>query len=301
MDVYRRTIQMDGHRHQQVLCLMSDLHLDASDHDRALLIADLEHARALNARVSINGDIFDAILPSDRKRHHPAVMAAAPDRDDLLNQIVEYAVNVLAPYADLIDVISPGNHERSVLKHHHIDIVSMLVYALNQHLPEGAQRIHQGSYRGFQRYVFKGGGTSKFSRSFTFFRHHGRGGGAPVTGGAIDLNRIRQDFDADLYWMGHKHQNIGRGFTRISMSTRDKIQVRKQRAVMSEGYKRQFADEDPGADGDIGDYGETFYAVSEQGAQWVLLELSRDINAVGFDAGLRWSVADSPHMLGATV
>jgi len=85
MDVYRRTIQMDGHRHQQVLCLMSDLHLDASDHDRDLLIADLERARALNARVSINGDIFDAILPSDRKRHHPAVMAAAPDRDDLLN------------------------------------------------------------------------------------------------------------------------------------------------------------------------------------------------------------------------
>ena len=73
MDIYRKTITHEGSSGSTVLALLSDLHIDASDHDRDLLIADLEAARELDARVSINGDMFDAIVPSDRRRHHNSV------------------------------------------------------------------------------------------------------------------------------------------------------------------------------------------------------------------------------------
>jgi len=299
MDIYKRTIPFSGST-RKTFCLMSDLHLDARDHDRELLLHDLRRARELNARISINGDIFDGILPSDRKRHHPAVMTADPTRDDILNQMVKMAVEVLGPYADLIDVISPGNHERSLLKHHHIDIVSMLIFALNQKLPEGAQPIHQGAYRGFQQYSFRKGGKSKDVKQFLIFRHHGRGGAAHVTGGALDLDRIRKDFEADLYWIGHKHNSIGRKFTRISVGSGGRLKARQQRAVMSAGYKHGFHIEDPAEDGDIGDFGEQFYSVSEQGAQWLVVDLrsTHTTNSAGWTNGMRWTVADAPEVIG---
>lgn len=296
MDVYRRRIQMESTTHRQIFALLSDLHLDAADHDRDALMRDLEAARALNARISINGDIFDAIVPSDRKRHHPSVSHANPERDDIFNQLVQMAVDVLGPYADLIDVISPGNHERSVLKYHHIDLISMLIFALNQRLPDDAQRIHQGSYRGFQQYIFN---HNRFAKSFVIFRHHGRGGAAPVTGGALDLDRIRKDFDADLYWMGHKHGSIGRKFTRVAVGPQGHIYTKSQRACMSAGYKSRIGVENPNVDGDIADFGEQFYGTTEQGAQWCVLDVrhgssqhSRD-----FERHIRWSISDSPQML----
>jgi hypothetical protein len=292
MDLYKRIITQDRTR-RHVFALLSDLHLDASDHDRQLLQHDLKAARELNARISINGDIFDAIVPSDHKRYHPSVSSAAPDRDDIFNQMINYAVEILRPYADLIDVISPGNHERAVLKHHHIDLISMLIYALNRELPDGAQRIHQGAYRGFQQYIFRNENNSKHTVQFVLFRHHGRGGSAPVTGGALDLDRIRKDFDADLYWIGHKHQSIGRRFTRVSVGPFGSLKVKEQRAVMSGGYKAGISTEDPGEHGDKADFGEEFYNTSQQGAQWLVIDV--DASATLYNRGIRWSVSDVPY------
>lgn len=295
MDIFRTTIESKKNVNQTILGLFSDLHLDAADHDRELLKRDLDTAANLNTRISINGDMFDAIVPSDRKRHHNKVNDI--DRDDIFNELVRDAIKLLTPYADHIDVIAPGNHERSVLKYHHIDLISMVVFGLNQKRSDKLKPIHQGSYRGFQQYVFRSG--KRGGIIFNMFRHHGRGGSAPVTGGALDLDRIRKDFDADLYWIGHKHSDIMRKFTRVSLGSRGKLRVQPQRAVISAGYKRQLSVEDPYNDGDIGDFGEQFYSLSEQGAQWVLIESDShyQTTSAGFVNGLRWSIADSPYQL----
>jgi hypothetical protein len=301
MDIWegRITYKSNG---STILALLSDLHIDAADHDRELLIEDLETAKKLGARISINGDTIDGILPSDRKRHHPSVGKHDPKRDDIMNQIVRQAVDVLSPYADYIDVISPGNHERSILKYHHVDITSMIVGMLNAVRSDDLPPIHVGSYRGFQVYRFRssaaGGGGG---RTLTVFRHHGRGGSAPVTGGALDLDRIRKDFDADLYWIGHKHQSIQRAFSRYSIGSGGKLYERRQRAIMSAGYKSRLTTEEPDVFGDIGDYGEQFYNVSQTGAQWVLIQYSADSNSRAYTRGIRWSVMDSPYPLLQTI
>lgn len=293
MDIWEGKIPGMG----ATLCLMSDLHVDSANHDREQLIEDLESAKRIQARISINGDTVDAILPSDRKRHHPAVGRHDPERDDVINQIVRQAVEVLTPYADLIDVISPGNHERSVLKYHHVDITSMIAGALNVHRSPDLPSIHVGSYRGFQ--VYRLGTESRSIRTFVIFRHHGLGGSAPVTGGALDLDRIRKDFDADLYWIGHKHQSIQRAYSRYAVSSHGTVYERRQRAVMSAGYQARIVTEDPDEYGDIADFGEQFYGTSQTGAQWVLLEgKSNAVDAApGYVRGLRWSVLDSPYPL----
>ena len=291
MDVFQTTIT-GAEKKPAILCLMSDLHLDAKQHNRNLLISDLEAAKKLGARISINGDSFDGILPSDIKRFHPGVATTNMERDDLINQMVKMGVDVLAPYADLIDMISPGNHERSILKYHHVDVTSMLIYGLNSHRSPGLPPIHQGSYRGYQRYKMVLKNKNAWQESFIIFRHHGRGGSAPVTGGAIDLSRIRQDFEADLYWVGHKHTNISRAFTRVYLNRGGTIRVRKQRAIMSAGYTKQLQEESPNNDGDIGDYGETFYQVSEAGAQWAMVKIVQ-----GKNQRLEWSTFDSPMAL----
>ena len=302
MDVYKRVIEYPGTHGRTILALMSDLHMEAADHDREALIRDLEAAKSLNARISINGDLFDAIVPSDRKRHHQRV-SSIENRDDIFNEAVRRAVDVLSPYADNIDLISPGNHERSVLKYHHLDLVSMVIFALNQARDEKLPKIHQGTYRGFQQYRFrydssKGQALDHGGQAFVIFRHHGRGGSAPVTGGAIDLDRIRKDFDADLYWIGHKHGNISRGFTRVSLGAKGKLLPKPQRAVMSAGYKNQYTYEEPDIDGDTDDYSESFYGLSEQGAQWVLIESEKQMRDYGGRVnGMKWSIADSPHQL----
>ena len=291
MDVFQTTIT-GAEQKPAILCLMSDLHLDAKQHNRNLLISDLEAAKKLGARISINGDSFDGILPSDMKRFHPGVATTDMARDDLINQMVRMGVEVLSPYADLIDMISPGNHERSILKYHHLDVTSMLIYGLNVQRTPGLPPIHQGSYRGFQKYLFKLSNKNLWRDNLVIFRHHGRGGSAPVTGGALDLNRIRQDFDADLYWLGHKHQNIARAFTRVSLNRKGTIKVRKQRAIMSAGYTKQLQEESPNDYGDIGDFGETFYQVSEAGAQWVMAKIVQ-----GKNRRLEWSTFDNPMAL----
>lgn len=297
MDIYRASIKSKTSTNNVILALLSDLHIEASDHDRELLVYDLESAKKLGARISINGDVFDSIMPSDRKRHHNRVNNI--ESDDIINRSVKIAHQVLKPYADLIDVISPGNHERSVLKYHHVDIISMLIYALNCDRSSGLPPIHQGSYRGYQQYVlnFEKG---KASNIFTIFRHHGKGGSAPVTGGALDLDRIRKDFDADLYWIGHKHTSIARKFSRVSISGHGKVFVKQQRAAISPGYKSKITEMNPADDGDIVDFSEQFYGIQESGAQWVLIEnRTKAVGAEskGYVRGMRWSLSDSQDQL----
>lgn len=299
MDVWEGAIETGATEpFRGILCLMSDLHIDAADHDRDQLIADLEAAKSVGARISINGDTVDAILPADRKRHHPSVGKYDPERDDIINQIAAQAAKVLSPYADYIDVIAPGNHERSVLKYHHVDITSMIVRMLNADRSPGVPPIHVGAYRGFQIYRLRR--ETKNTHTFIIYRHHGRGGSAPVTGGALDLDRIRKDFDADLYWIGHKHQLIQRAYSRYTVGSKGRVYERRQRAVMSAGYKARLAEEDPDTFGDRVDFGEQFYGTMQTGAQWVLLEAitnSKKGYTKGYVRGFRWSVFDSPYPL----
>ena len=185
------------------IMLMSDLHLGSAFADVDAIKQDLETARRHDARIILNGDVFDAIVPSDKKRYSPtALIPELRNRADVLNASVEYAKKLLEPYKDLIDVIGVGNHETASEKYHAVDPVSILLYAL------GGEAKH-GGYCGY--YVLRGRYAKSIRQIWTLKLryHHGSGGASPVTKGITDFQRMRAWIsDADVITVGHKHNKM---------------------------------------------------------------------------------------------
>lgn len=217
--------------------LMSDIHVDSPNFARAMFVKDCERYRNLGARILINGDLFDGILPTDRKRYTRANDEFSEDAQ--INARVDYAVKVLSPYVDLIDFIGIGNHEASIVKYDHVDLVKMVVSELSRIRNQNLPPIQRGSYQGFLRFWFrdKGGAT----RQFVIYREHGKGGNSPVTKSTIPLNRLHTTYLADLYWLGHSHNALTEsGSWSIGPDNSGNIVKRQKRSVVTAGYQDCF-------------------------------------------------------------
>lgn len=178
----------------------SDLHLDSPNHDRKMLLADLEYGASLGARMWLGGDIFTVIMPLDRRssgQHRRARM------DALLDQILDEGVEVLGPYVDHIDLVCLGNHEVTALKYYYTDLVNKLRLQLQQKRSKSLPPIRHGGYTGFVILRFRD--RNDHMETDTVYYHHGKGGSAPVTRGMIDVNRVIAGNRADVYWLQHKH------------------------------------------------------------------------------------------------
>lgn len=224
-------------------CLMSDLHIGAPQVDYALIERELKSAEERNARILINGDVFDAIVASDQKRYrascvHPRLAA----RDDVLNAAVDWAFELLSPYADRIDMIGVGNHETAVEKHHASDLVMFLIDRLDESRKNKEHVIHHGGYCGFIRYRFgRGRGGNSDGRKLTLFYHHGAGGAAPQTKGMLDFSRLDKWVDgADIIWIGHKHNRLSDPGVRLLMDREGNIVERECRHIMTGAYMQTY-------------------------------------------------------------
>lgn len=188
--------------------LQSDIHVGGRNVDYRMIEEELKFAHSMGYRININGDVFDAILPGDRKRFrmsvlHPRLLNAG---EKLIEAAVEWAYEIYSPYAESIDVIAIGNHEDAVVKHHHIDPVLMLIDRLNADLKiKGSKhRVSYGGYSGWITYDFSGRRSQK--DTLTIHYHHGVGGSSPTTKGMIDFARSNVWIEsADIIWRGHKH------------------------------------------------------------------------------------------------
>lgn len=183
--------------------LCSDIHLEAPDHNRELFHKEMKKALSKNADILIGGDIFDAILPGDRKRYTPS-HTKYEDQDAILNAVLTEAIDLFTPYAKNIKVILCGNHDDALTKHHAIDLVALLIYELNK--LEGVHIQYLG-YKGYIRYNFKYA-NGAYSNSYDIYAEHGTGGGAVVTKGVIGIVRQMTANIADLYWSGHTHTKV---------------------------------------------------------------------------------------------
>ena len=186
-----------------ILCLMSDLHIGGLHVDYKLIDKELADAKKRGAKILINGDVFDAVLPGDRKRYrannlHPRLYEAG---DDMLGESIRWAYEILAPYKDDIIMIGDGNHDDAVARYHHIEPVKHLVVMLN-----GADgKIQYGGYHGFIHVQLRPFSDTHYGQ-YVIHYHHGAGGAAPVTKGAITFSRAAMWIEgADAIWRGHTH------------------------------------------------------------------------------------------------
>lgn len=223
------------------ITLQSDHHIGAHDTDYEKMVRELDIAKAHGDRVVFNGDLFDLIFPFDSKRYSPDTLhPKLQGRRDVLNASLDFAFDLLAPYAEIIDCIGMGNHEASVEKYHSTDIVMLLIEKLQATLPAGSKHvIHYGGKLGFVQYKFRhrAGGNV---RTIDLFYFHGAGGSAPVTKGMIDFNRTNQYVEADIIWLGHKHNRFIDTTPQRVRCPRDGDQpiVKPMIHVMTGGYRR---------------------------------------------------------------
>ena len=186
----------------QAVLVTSDHHFDHVHCDRDLLRFHLEQARARKAGVLILGDLFCAMQGRmDRRAGKPDLR---PEYlvDAYADAIVDDAIDWYTPYADLIWLISYGNHESAYQKHHETDILKRLHKGLSR-VPGAAPLL--GTYAGWLSFDLDFGDDGPGQRLRMRY-HHGWGGGGPVTLGTIGTNRQAASADYDIYAQGHIHE-----------------------------------------------------------------------------------------------
>ena len=224
------------------LGLLSDLHFGASSMCKPALKNDFERMANAECKIAINGDVFDFILPSDLKRFD----LDALDRELLqqgvkpIDAAVDMAYEFIKPYAHLVEFIGVGNHEAHVSKRHHIDVMSILLYRLNQ-LPN--VDIKAGGWCGFWNIILS---RQSQRTSYTMYRHHGAGGAAPVTKGMIDFQRMMVWLgDVDGIWIGHKHNKFVDLATKMHYTPEtNQSKTKKVDCIMTGSYLSTYGTDD---------------------------------------------------------
>jgi hypothetical protein len=245
--VHTPQLQTVEYNQTQYFALLSDLHIGAASLDLAALKRDLQRARERNARILINGDVFDAILPSDKKRYNPtALHERIRGRADVLNAAIDWAVEILSPYGDLIDLIGIGNHETAVEKHHGSDPVAILINLLHR---EGHSQIAYGGYTGWVKYTFKTRSETPTGGQWwplRIYYHHGSGGGAPVTKGMLTFSRKAMWVEgSDVIWLGHQHHRTVDADVVQRLNKSNRVEHVRRLRVMSGSYLLTYEQQDP--------------------------------------------------------
>ena len=183
------------------LAFISDKHIDSPNFDEPTFVEHANYCLNDQRYILFGGDMFDSIIRTDQKR---AVNSLLERGDNQLNMKIDRVYELLKPYQSQILFFGRGNHEESTLKHNGIDLLEMLAKILN------AGQKHQilvGNYANFIRFNWLDSRNKSVLR-YDIYQHHGMGGSAPVTKGMIDFNRIAKGVNADLIWIGHKHQAV---------------------------------------------------------------------------------------------
>jgi len=227
---------------------IGDVHLGSINADERQVIEDMEDAREHGARILMPGDIFDLILPKDHRRYMASVLIPQiRDRDDQINSLVQHGIQLMKPYADLIDMIGMGNHEYSILKYHSVDVTRLLLDGLNEHLRQSGSehRIAHGGYCGYVQYTDVVAGYDASVRNqkvcmFDVLYHHGGGSESPVTKGMIDISRKRVNWVYDLFIFGHKHNLFAAADVTISVTGRGNLCKRDTRSIQTGSYLKNY-------------------------------------------------------------
>lgn len=184
----------------QPIILMSDIHIGNAYFNRKQLEEDIKAFKEMGAAILINGDLFEAITPSDKRFEMET--HGYYTTNDIINQYIKECVNYFGEVANQIRMIGIGNHENSMIKNDHINITLLALEELER---IGGCKIHYGGYHGFVRFRVIDGRKKKERSVYEMYYHHGYGGHTK-SGPKLMLNDLRLKYRADFYWTGHKHQ-----------------------------------------------------------------------------------------------
>ena len=220
------------------LLLISDVHWDSKDCDRALLKKHLDYALEKDAAIVIVGDFFDLMEGRNDMRRANKAMSNhyAPN---YLQKVVMDASEWLKPYVKNIAVISDGNHETSITRHIQVDPLEWLCYELNK---QGSPVVH-GKYQGFiivKAYIGLKDKKNASIRQYVIYYHHGLWGGV-ISKGTQSVMRFGAVVpDADMVITGHTHDQWMMLHTRYKLLRNGDVKLCDQVHLKLGTYKNEF-------------------------------------------------------------
>lgn len=207
----------------------SDLHDDATACAHDQLKAHMERRAALSNPVFLGiGDTGNWIMPGQDRRHTPSTpLAELATRDDYIDAAIALQVERYKGYP--WRMFGLGNHETSIINHHHTDPVRRLCDALN--VPWGG---YSGHY--IMRFYIEGESTPRCKATILY--HHGAGGGKVQKGfgWARDWG-LRQE-GWDVFVFGHNHYCHTHHETVTSPTERGKLRSRDVHFVNTGTFQR---------------------------------------------------------------
>ena len=221
------------------LAILSDLHWDNPKCNRDLLKAHLDYCLENDIPVFINGDMFCLMQGKGDRRGNKSDVRPEHAFNNYFDSIVTTAVEWFAPYAHIIKLISYGNHETAIIKHCETDVLQRFVDLLNY---KCNSNVLTGGYGGWIWINYINAANRKGIKLKYF---HGSGGGGVVTKGAINLTRALQMYEADVFVMGHIHENSARTDAKEVLFTRSGVaEVRHKyiHSAITGTYKDEYSD-----------------------------------------------------------
>lgn len=232
------TVTMDirGEDWERWFLLRSDAHHDNLHCDQELEKRHLDEAVKRNAGILDFGDLFCAMQGKWDKRADPDAMREGLYGKDYLDKLVNYNAQFYEPYAKNWLLLSKGNHETSILRHHQTDLTERLAAHLSR---SAGRQVFSGAYAGWVRFQFQRG--RKSLRKILRYTH-GYGGGGPVTRDVIQTARQAVYIGgADIFVSGHTHDAFELPIMRESLDHLGRPRVEEMLFVKTPGYKDEYS------------------------------------------------------------
>jgi hypothetical protein len=223
------------------IAVLSDLHWDNPKCDRDLLKKHLDYCLEKKIPVIVTGDMFCLMQGRGDHRRNKSDIRPEHNNTKYLDSIVETAVEWFTPYAEVLKLVTYGNHETGIIKYQETDILQRFVDLFNY--KTGAE-LQTGGYGGWviYRINLENGKSASFKHKY----YHGTGGGGIVTKGAINLTRALEMYEGfDIFSMGHIHENLSRTDVREYLDTNAGIYTLRKREIhhcITGTYKEEYED-----------------------------------------------------------
>ena len=218
--------------------MTSDHHWDNPKCQRDLLERDHKLAVERGMGIFSFGDLFCVMQGKGDRRHSKGDLREEHKRGHYLDAVVDTAVDWYAPYSENYIMMSDGNHETAIKKHHETDLLERLTTALKYTAKHDIEKM---PYSGWVFFRFRHPKTNKVVKTVKLFYTHGYGGGGPVTKGVIQAQRkaVFQP-DANLIYSGHIHESWLYPIMRERITIQGRTYIDEQTHICLPTYKEEY-------------------------------------------------------------
>lgn len=232
--VHRVTFSGSNYPELNVM-LSADWHWDNPKARWDLIERDLRTAKKIGAMVCCFGDGLCLMQGKYDKRSNKDSLRPEHATGSYLDKVVDTFVEFLAPYRDVMGLISLGNHETAIQNRHETCVITRVV----ERLRLLGSPCKAGGYNGWLQLTGKsksGGSTYNYN----VYYHHGSGGDAVKTMGLLGMDRINSFVAADAIVSGHIHARNLTNVARETITGTGKRVVKEIALVRCSTYKDEY-------------------------------------------------------------